>query len=501
MRFPVVLFDLDGTLVDSGAIILGSFHHATETVLQRAVPRRADPRAGRRLEPRGADAARSTPDRVDELVRVLPRRTTIRSTPSSACFDGIVDVLGDAEGEGRRLGVVTAKRRRRCERVFDGAGIGDVLRRRRRLRRHRAAQAASRARAARRSSCSTRGRTRPRTSATRRSTWPPRARPACYAVAVGWGGIHRVEDAGRVRRDAGGAAWRPLRRRHRADELRELLKRYSYAYHVLDDAGGPGRRVRPALRRARRARARPARATRSRRTRRRGASARRRRTSSARSTTSSPMGSLDKVTTDEALAKWADDVRKRLDTRRAGRVRRSSRRSTASRSTSLRERDLRARRDARRRRARRGRDAEPAHDRRDPALAAARRRRGAAAGARGARRGLHAAVRLPEAQRAPRRGGQEADAEPAQRRRGLACGRRTPDVTAAMPLSIWVYGTGYREGVELESHWETLRVAARARLPDESVRRAPRVDRGGRRRRAATGSGGAPSSTTRSTGS
>src|SRR5947207_4425537 len=26
-----------------------------------------------------------------------------------------------------------------------------------------------------------------------------------------------------------------------------------------------------------------------------------------------PMGSLDKVTTDEALAKWADDVRKRLD--------------------------------------------------------------------------------------------------------------------------------------------------------------------------------------------
>ena len=26
-----------------------------------------------------------------------------------------------------------------------------------------------------------------------------------------------------------------------------------------------------------------------------------------------PMGSLDKVTTDEALEKWADDVRKRLD--------------------------------------------------------------------------------------------------------------------------------------------------------------------------------------------
>ena len=33
MRFPVVLFDLDGTLIDSGAIILDSFRHAARTVL------------------------------------------------------------------------------------------------------------------------------------------------------------------------------------------------------------------------------------------------------------------------------------------------------------------------------------------------------------------------------------------------------------------------------------------------------------------------------------
>jgi DNA ligase (NAD+) len=29
-------------------------------------------------------------------------------------------------------------------------------------------------------------------------------------------------------------------------------------------------------------------------------------------------------------------------------------------------------------------------------------------------------------------------------------------ITAARPLSIWVYGSGYREGLELETHWETL---------------------------------------------
>ncbi len=38
MRFPTVLFDLDGTLIDSGAMILASFRHATQTVLAREIP-------------------------------------------------------------------------------------------------------------------------------------------------------------------------------------------------------------------------------------------------------------------------------------------------------------------------------------------------------------------------------------------------------------------------------------------------------------------------------
>src|SRR5207302_2732094 len=38
MRFPVVLFDLDGTVVDSGEIILASMRHATRTVLAREIP-------------------------------------------------------------------------------------------------------------------------------------------------------------------------------------------------------------------------------------------------------------------------------------------------------------------------------------------------------------------------------------------------------------------------------------------------------------------------------
>ena len=41
MRFPVVLFDFDGTVVDSGPIILASMRHATQTVLGRDYPSRS----------------------------------------------------------------------------------------------------------------------------------------------------------------------------------------------------------------------------------------------------------------------------------------------------------------------------------------------------------------------------------------------------------------------------------------------------------------------------
>ena len=34
--------------------------------------------------------------------------------------------------------------------------------------------------------------------------------------------------------------------------------------------------------------------------------------------------------------------------------------------------------------------------------------------------------------------------------------QKDPGITANRPLSIWVYGSGFREGVEFESHWESL---------------------------------------------
>ena len=140
MRRSVVLFDLDGTLIDSGPIIVASMKHASLTVLghepDEELVRSAIGGPGLIAQMRDLD-----PDRVDELVEAYrahnePLHDTLEAFPDVLA---LLPVLRD---EGRRLGIVTAKRR------ADGGSRARPLSRPRgadgrrdRRRGHRAAQA------------------------------------------------------------------------------------------------------------------------------------------------------------------------------------------------------------------------------------------------------------------------------------------------------------------------------------------------------------------------
>ena len=211
-----------------------------------------------------------------------------------------------------------------------------------------------------------------------------------------------------------------------------------------------------------------------------------------------PMGSLEKVTDDEGLLKWADDVRKRLDSDEPVAYVIEPKIDGLAINLTYEDGRPRARRDARRRRAGRGRDGQPAHD---PVGAAEDARRRPARGRGGARRGLHAALGLPRAERARRR----ARARSSRRTRATPpparCARRTRRSPPRGRSRSGSTASARAEGARARLALGGARVAARARLPHEPVRRAARVDRGGRRSAAPSGSAGAPSSTTRSTGS
>ena len=136
MGYPTVLFDLDGTLVDSGAIILASFKHAARTVLARDVDEEqiAALVGGSNLH----DQMRVlSPAHVDELVRVYREHNRPLHDELEA-FEGVEELMETLSRQGRKLGIVTAKGRQTVdlafavlslERYFDAVVTADMTHR------------------------------------------------------------------------------------------------------------------------------------------------------------------------------------------------------------------------------------------------------------------------------------------------------------------------------------------------------------------------------------
>jgi DNA ligase (NAD+) len=166
----------------------------------------------------------------------------------------------------------------------------------------------------------------------------------------------------------------------------------------------------------------------------------------------SPMGSLEKVTMREALEKWADDVRKRLDSDEP--VAYVLEPKIDGSAVSLVYENGALVRGATRGDGERGEDV-TANLRTIEAIPL--RMLGDAPPARAEVRGeiyfpLAGFVRFNEAQLA-------AGKKPAPNARNAAAGslrQLNPAVTAERPLSIFVYGIGILEGAELASQWEAL---------------------------------------------
>ena len=110
MRFRIVLFDLNGTLIDSGPIILASMQYAVTSVLGREIP---PDELGMQIGGQGIVAQMQAIDaaRADDLLEAYKTHNDGLHETLEA-FDELVALLPGLKAEGRKLGIVTAKRHR-----------------------------------------------------------------------------------------------------------------------------------------------------------------------------------------------------------------------------------------------------------------------------------------------------------------------------------------------------------------------------------------------------
>lgn len=120
-QFPVVLFDLDGTLVDTVALILASFRHATGVVLGQ--PLADDVLMADVGIPLVKQMTSFSPEHAEELVAVYRAHNAQVHDDLIAEYPGVEDSLALLKGAGRTLGVVTSKSRPLAERALDRFGL------------------------------------------------------------------------------------------------------------------------------------------------------------------------------------------------------------------------------------------------------------------------------------------------------------------------------------------------------------------------------------------
>lgn len=123
--WPVVLFDLDGTLANTIPLIIASYQHAFRTVLSEEVDEDvARAWIGRPL----LDALlEEAPDHGHELDRVYREWNVANTERLIRSYPGVPDMLTELGEAGVRMGVVTSKRHFQATLAMELVGITGLI--------------------------------------------------------------------------------------------------------------------------------------------------------------------------------------------------------------------------------------------------------------------------------------------------------------------------------------------------------------------------------------
>jgi len=124
-RWPVVIFDLDGTLVDSVGLIVASYQHAFRTVLGREeVEAEIKTWIGKSLL---GVMEENYPDHADELFREYTQWNEAHTPEMLKEYPGIPELASSLVENGVRVGAATSKRRGQAQWGLDLGHLGDLV--------------------------------------------------------------------------------------------------------------------------------------------------------------------------------------------------------------------------------------------------------------------------------------------------------------------------------------------------------------------------------------